>query len=300
MDKSCNLMVDKEGWRLDKYVSDNCPGLTRTQAQKLIRDGFILVNNREAKASLKLDIGDQVTVTIPPPEPSHLMPEAMPLNIIYEDNDLLVIDKPAGLTVHPAPGHPGHTLANAILAHLGNLPAPGDWQRPGIVHRLDRDTSGLIVVAKNSAAHLNLTGQFKARTVSKTYLTLVKGRLTPEEGIIEAAIGRDTRDRKRMAVVDEGRGREATTRYHVVKYLDDYTLLEVKPQTGRTHQIRVHLAAIGYPVVGDAVYGIKSPHLSRQFLHATCLGFHLPSTGEYVEFKSELPEDLKQTLEKIE
>ncbi|MBI2287969.1 MAG: RluA family pseudouridine synthase, partial [Chloroflexi bacterium] len=248
---------------------------------------------------LKLNAGDGLTISVPPPTPSTLQPELIPLNILYEDDDLLVIDKPAGLTVHPAPGHPTHTLVNAILSHLASLPETDDWRRPGIVHRLDRDTSGVMVVAKNGAAHLNLAEQFKARTVVKVYSVLVKGRLMPEDGAIEAPVGRDRRHRERMAVVAEDKGRQARTQYHVVKYIGKYTLLEVRPETGRTHQIRVHLEAIGYPVLGDKVYGVKSPYLSRQFVHASRLGFKLPSTGQYVEFQSELPTDLAQALEKI-
>ncbi len=299
MDKTYSLVVDKQGARLDKYVTEQCPELSRTQVQKLIGDGYITVNVRVAKAGVRLKTNDKLTISLPPAAPSSLSPEAIPLNIVYEDDDLLVIDKPAGLTVHPAPGHPAHTLVNAILSHLARLPETGDWRRPGIVHRLDRDTSGLMLVAKTSAAHLNLAAQFKARSISKAYLALVKGRLTPQDGIIEAPIGRDRGHRQRMAVVAEGKGREARTQYHVIRYIDNYTLLEVKPETGRTHQIRVHLAAIGYPVVGDKVYGIKSAYLSRQFLHASRLGFRLPSTGEYVEFKSELPADLRRALEDI-
>jgi len=297
--KAYNLVVDKQGARLDKYVSEKYPELSRTQTQKLISDGFIKVNDRVAKAGLRLNAGDRLTISLPPAAPSSLLPEAIPLNIIYEDDDLLVIDKPPGLAVHPAPGHPTHTLANAILSHLSSLPDTGDWRRPGIVHRLDKDTSGVMVVAKNSTAHLNLTDQFKARSVVKAYLVLVKGHLTPEDGIIEAPIGRDRRHRERMAVVAEDKGREARTEYHVIDYMGDYTLLEVRPETGRTHQIRVHLGAIGYPVVGDKVYGVKSPHLSRQFVHASRLGFILPSTGKYVEFTSELPPDLEQALKDI-
>jgi len=297
--KIYNLVVDKQGTRLDKYVSEHCLELSRTQTQKLISDGFIKVNDRVAKAGLKLNAGDRLTISLPPAAPSSLLPEAIPLNIIYEDDDLLAIDKPPGLAVHPAPGHSTHTLANAILSHLPSLPDTGDWRRPGIVHRLDKDTSGVMLVAKNSAAHLNLTDQFKARSVVKAYLVLVKGHLTPEDGVIEAPIGRDHRHRERMAVVAEGRGREARTQYHVVNYMGNYTLLEVRPETGRTHQIRVHLAAIGYPVVGDKVYGVKSAHLSRQFVHASRLGFKLPSTGQYVEFTSNLPPDLAQALKDI-
>jgi 23S rRNA pseudouridine1911/1915/1917 synthase len=221
----------------------------------------------------------------------------MPLSIIYQDEDVLVLNKPAGLAVHPAPGHPSHTLVNAILSHFPQLADMSSSLRPGIVHRLDKDTSGVMLVAKNSAAQAKLAEQFKARSVTKAYLVLVKGRLTPENGIIEAPIGRDPRNRKLMAVVTSGR--EARTEYRVVKYLDDYTLLEVMPETGRTHQIRVHLSAIGYPVVGDKIYGVKSPSLSRQFVHAYRLGFKLPSTGEYVEFEAELPPDLAQALEDI-
>ncbi len=290
-----SFVVDKPGARLDKYVGEKCPELSRTQAQRLIADGYVTVNGGVAKASLKLGVGDRVDIIIPPAPPSPLSPEAIPLNIIYEDDDLLVIDKPSGLTIHPAPGHPSHTLVNAILSHLADL--PDDSLRPGIVHRLDKDTSGVMVVAKNSLAQANLISQFKAHSVVKAYLVLVKGHLTPENGVIEAPIGRDPRNRKRMAVVTEGR--EARTEYRVIKYIDNYTLLEVRPETGRTHQIRVHLSAIGYPVVGDKVYGVKSAHLSRQFMHACRLGFKLPSTGKYVEFTSELPSDLEQALEDI-
>ncbi len=236
-------------------------------------------------------------IAIPPTSPTPLSPEAIPLNILYEDDDLLVVDKPAGLTVHPAPGHPGHTLVNAILAHYPHLADIGDSLRPGIVHRLDKDTSGVMLVAKNRVAQANLSEQFKSRSVSKAYMVLVKGKLTPENGIIEADIGRDPRNRQRMAVVS--RGREARTEYRVVKYIGGYSLLEITPETGRTHQIRVHLGAIGFPVVGDPVYGVKSTYLSRQFLHACRLGFKLPSTGEYVEFTSELPPDLEQALKEI-
>lgn len=292
------LVVEQAGVRLDKYVAEHCPELSRTQAQKLIAGGNINVNGQAARPGIKLSAGDRITITIPPPLPGTLAADDIPLNILYEDRDLMVIDKPAGLTVHPAPGHPRGTLANAVLSRLSYSPEAGD-QRPGIVHRLDKDTSGLIIVAKNLAAHANLTGQFRTRSVTKLYLTLVNGRLSPEDGIIEAPIGRDFRDRKRMAVVTANRGRAAQTRYHILDYINGYSLLEVRPETGRTHQIRVHLAAIGHPVVGDAIYGGKSPFLSRQFLHAAALGFRLPSTGHYVEFKSELPLDLKQALAAI-
>lgn len=239
-----------------------------------------------------------MTISLPPPTPT-LTPEAIPLKILYEDEDVVVIDKPPGLAVHPAPGHSSGTLVNALLAHLPSLPETDDPQRPGIVHRLDKDTSGVMLVAKNSAAHRNLTGQFKSRSVQKTYLVLVKGHLAPQEGIIEAPIGRDPRRRERMAVVAESRGRFARTTYRVIEYVGDNTLLEVKPETGRTHQIRVHLAAIGFPVAGDKMYGARSAGVPRQFVHAHRLGFKLPSTDEYTEFTAELPPDLEQALEEI-
>ena len=297
MDKVYHFVADRQGARLDKYVCEKRPELSRTRVQKLIAGGYVTVNERVAKAGHKLDIGDRLKVIIPPTPQSTVVPEAIPLNIIYEDDDLLVVDKPAGLAVHPAPGHPSHTLVNAILSHFPHLAALSDSMRPGIVHRLDKDTSGVMLVAKNSVAQADLSDQFKAHSVAKAYLVLVKGHLTPENGVIEAPIGRDSRNRKRMAVV--AGGREARTEYRVIRFIGDYTLLEVRPETGRTHQIRVHLSAIGYPVVGDKVYGVKSAYLSRQFLHACRLGFKLPSTGEYVEFTSELPLDLEQALKDI-
>jgi 23S rRNA pseudouridine1911/1915/1917 synthase len=297
MDKVYNFIADKQGERLDKYVCQQHPELSRSHVQKLITEGYITVNDQRGKPGLRLSKGDRLKLVIPPAPPSRLVPEAMPLNIIYEDADLLVVDKPAGLTVHPAPGHPSHTLVNAILSHFPHLADIGDSLRPGVVHRLDKDTSGVMLVAKNSAAQADLSQQFRSHSVTKAYLVLVKGKLTPENGVIEADIGRDPRNRKRMAVV--AGGREARTEYSVVKYIGGYTLLEVRTETGRTHQIRVHLAAIGFPVVGDKVYGVKSPYLSRQFMHACRLGFKLPSSGEYVEFKSELPPDLAQALKDI-
>ena len=295
MDKEYSFVVDNPGVRLDKYVGEKCPELSRTHAQKLIAEGKIRVNDRLAKASARLNIDDRVDIVVPEAPPTFLSPEAIPLNIVYQDDDLLVIDKPPGLIVYPAPGHPSHTLVNAIIARFPEL--PGDSLRPGIVHRLDKDTSGLMVVAKNSSAQQDLASQFKAHLVSKTYLALVKGHLTPERGAIDAAIGRDPHNRQRMAVVTQGR--EARTEYQVINYIGKHTLLEVRPKTGRTHQIRVHLAAIGFPVVGDKIYGVKSPFLARQFLHASRLGFTHPTTHEYVEFTSDLPADLAQALEDI-
>lgn len=297
--KSYHLVVDEPGARLDKYVAEHFTELSRTRTQKLINDGYVKVNGQVAKAGLKLNPGDRLTVSLLPTTPNELTPEEIPLNILYEDDDVLVVDKPAGLTVHPAPGHPSHTLVNAVLSHLPGLPDTGDQQRPGIVHRLDKDTSGVMVVARNGPAHSNLAGQFKDRSVLKVYLVLVKGHLYPEDGAIEAPVGRDPRHRERMAVTPDSRGREARTEYHVLDYIGGYTLLEIRPVTGRTHQIRVHLKAIGFPVAGDSVYGVKSPHLTRQFVHASRLGFKLPSSGKYVEFSADLPPDLSQALQEI-
>jgi len=282
------------GVRLDKYLTEVLPQFSRAYLQRLIRQGHVLINGQTAKASQKLRESDRITVELPP-LPGHPLAEPIPLTVIYEDEGILVIDKPAGLTVHPAPGHPSHTLVNAILALCPGLTVSGDVTRPGIVHRLDKDTSGLIVIAKNDFAREYLAAQFKSRTVTKRYLVLVKGRLSPEQGMIEAPIGRDPHHRKRMAIVEAGR--PAITRYQVRKYLDGYTLVEVSPLTGRTHQIRIHLSAIGYPVVGDPVYGVKSAYLHRQFIHANRLGFRLPSTKQYQEFASPLPADLERALE---
>ncbi len=297
MNSEYSFKVDVAGTRLDKFVGDRCPELSRTHARKLVVEGFITVNGSPSKPSLKLNAADRVDIVIPPEPPARLTPEDIPLDIVYEDSDLLVVNKPAGLAVHPAPGHSSHTLVNAVLGYLPGLAEDDASPRPGIVHRLDKDTSGLILVAKNRLAHENLSDQFKSRAVSKAYLVLVKGKLEPESGIIEADIGRDPQNRQRMAVVS--RGREARTRYRVVKYLGKYTLLEISPETGRTHQIRVHLAAIGFPVVGDATYGVPSPHISRQFLHAHKIGFRLPSTNKYVEFSAPLPPDLERALKEI-
>jgi 23S rRNA pseudouridine1911/1915/1917 synthase len=280
--------------RLDRYLAEVLPQFSRAYLQKLIGQGYVLVNGQKTKASQVLSKVDRITVELPP-LPAYPLAEPIPLTIIYEDEDILVIDKPAGLTVHPAPGHTSHTLVNAVLAHCPGLAVSNELMRPGIVHRLDKDTSGLMVIVKNDFAREYLAAQFKGRTVTKGYLVLVKGRLFPEQGMIEAPIGRDPHNRRRMAIVEAGK--EASTQYQVWKYLDNYTLVEVTPLTGRTHQIRIHLSAIGYPVAGDRIYGTKSAYLNRQFVHAYRLGFRLPSTKQYREFTSPLPVDLEQALE---
>ena len=296
MNRRLEFTASSPGERLDRYLAEQCQ-ISRSYAQKLINEGQVEVNGRAAKASQKLNAGDKVVANIPPPTPVSLAPEAIPLKVIYEDSDLIVIDKPAGLVVHPAAGHRSGTLVNAILARCPDLGTINGTIRPGIVHRLDRDTSGLMMVAKNEAAYARLSHQIKQRLIKKGYIALVSGHLSPEHGIIDAPIGRHPKDRKRMAVVSGGR--EARTEYRVIKYFADYTLVEAMPETGRTHQIRVHFAAIGHPVFGDPVYGKRSSLLGRQFLHAHRLGFKLPSSGKFVEFKSELPPDLEEVLKQL-
>jgi 23S rRNA pseudouridine1911/1915/1917 synthase len=296
MNRRLEFTASSPGERLDKYLAEQCQ-ISRSYAQKLINEGQVEVNGHAAKASQRLNAGDKVVANIPPPSPISLTPEAIPLKVIYEDNDLIVIDKPAGLVVHPAAGHRSGTLVNAILARCPDLGTINGTIRPGIVHRLDKDTSGLMMVAKNEAAHAILSHQIKQRSIKKGYLTLVLGHLSPEHGTIDAPIGRNPKDRKRMAIVSGGR--EARTEYKVIKYLADYTLVEAMPETGRTHQIRVHFAAIGHPIFGDPVYGKRSPLSGRQFLHAHRLGFKLPSSGKFVEFNSELPPDLEEVLKQL-
>jgi len=287
--------VETPGSRLDVHLGGCLPELSRAAIQKLILAGLVTVNGQAGRAGYRLRQGDIIDVTLLPPEPSHLTAETIPLDIIYEDADVLVLNKPAGLTVHPAPGHPGGTLVNALLGYLPAVTDAGDPARPGIVHRLDKDTSGVMVAAKNARAHTQLMQQFKAHTVNKVYLVLVRGRLKPDRGVVQGAIGRDPANRQRMAVV--ARGREAVSHYTVIEHLAGYSLLEVKLETGRTHQIRVHLKAIGFPVIGDAKYGVAADFCPRQFVHAANLGFELPSSGEYREFSAPLAPDLEQALE---
>lgn len=289
--------VEEAARRLDHFLVERGLFPSRSHIQRLMREGRVTVNGRQAKASTPLKSGDWVRVEVPPPEPSGLEPEAMPLRVVFEDQDVAVIDKPAGVAVHPGAGRQRGTLANALLARWPGLATTGHTLRPGIVHRLDKDTSGLMVVAKNQASYLALSRQIKAREMHKEYLALTKGELRPARGRIEAPIGRDPRHRRRMAVVEGGR--PATTEYRVLEYLRGHSLVQVTPITGRTHQVRVHMAAIGHPLLGDSLYGGGSPLLGRQFLHASALGFRLPSTENYEEFASRLPPDLEAVLEKL-
>lgn len=287
------------GERLDKVVVALVPQLTRAAAQRLIKGGEVTVNGRAAKPGYRVQAGETVSVRIPPQPPTLVLPEAMSLDIVYEDEALLVVNKPAGLVVHPAPGHSGGTLVNGLLAYCPQIAEVGGPERAGIVHRLDKDTSGLIVVAKDEATHAALQRQFKRRGVSKTYLALVEGQVQPPEGIIEAPIGRDRVRRKRMMVTPSGR--QARTTYRVLEYFADHTLLEVQPVTGRTHQIRVHLAWLGYPVVGDDVYGYRRQRLlqGRHFLHAARLRFTHPLTGEEMALEAPLPPELADVLKRL-
>lgn len=287
------------GERLDKVVVALVPQLTRAAAQRLIKGGEVTVNGRAAKPGYRVQAGETVSVRIPPQPPTLVLPEAMSLDIVYEDEALLVVNKPAGLVVHPAPGHAGGTLVNGLLAYCPQIAEVGGPERAGIVHRLDKDTSGLIVVAKDEATHTALQRQFKRRGVSKTYLALVEGQVQPPEGIIEAPIGRDRVRRKRMMVTPSGR--QARTTYRVLEYFADHTLLEVQPVTGRTHQIRVHLAWLGYPVVGDDVYGYRRQRLlqGRHFLHAARLRFTHPLTGEEMALEAPLPPELADVLKRL-
>jgi 23S rRNA pseudouridine1911/1915/1917 synthase len=296
--KEIEIKVEETGERLDKYIASRLPRLSRSAIKRLIEKGLVAVEGKARKASYKVKAGEEISILVPKEEPLELRAESIPLDVIYEDEDVIVVVKPAGMVVHPSCGHNKGTLAGAILALCPDLAGVGERLRPGIVHRLDKDTSGLVVVAKNESALRNLREQFKKREVKKVYVALVEGRLEPERGAIEAPIGRDPRQRKKMAVV--GGGRYSLTLYKVVEYFDEHTLLEVEPKTGRTHQVRVHLSFIGHPLVGDPIYGFRKQRLnvSRQFLHARTLGFRLPS-GEYVELEAELPEDLKRVLDRL-
>ncbi len=283
--------------RLDQFLALQSTELTRAQLHRLIVEGQVLLNGRSAKPAQKVRSGDLVSLTIPPPRETGVLPQWMPLTVIYQDSDIVVIDKPAGLSVHPGPGHPDQTLVNGLLARCPDIQGVGGAIRPGIVHRLDKDTSGLMMVAKNHHSHQELSDQIKNRQVNKGYLALSTGTVTPDAGLIDQPIARDPRHRKRMAVVRGGR--ESRTRYKVLETPPGHSLLELILETGRTHQIRVHLAYLGHPLLGDGVYGRTSPRLDRHFLHAYKLGFQHPRTGEPLEFQSALPENLTAVLEEF-
>ncbi len=301
--------------RLDRFLADSLPELTRSQVKKLIDDGRVLLRGGLAKAGEKLKGGETLAVTLPPVAPAEALPEAIPLRILYEDRHLIVIDKPAGLVVHPAPGHQGGTLVNALLHHCRDLAGIGGELRPGIVHRLDKDTSGVMVAVKDDASLNALARQFKAHSIKRRYLALVHGLVASDRGTVDQPIGRHTTERKKMSGKSRS-GRRAVTHWRVVNRYDRdrVTLVELTLETGRTHQIRVHFSEMNHPVVGDPVYGSASraqaladPELRRrvlalhrQALHARLLGFIHPAGGTYMEFESPVPEDLREILDYLE
>ncbi len=297
--REVTFTADEGGERLDRIVVANLSDLSRAQVQRLIKAGAVTVNGRPSKPGYCVQVGDEVVVHVPAEIPEPVAPEDIPLDIIYEDEALLVVNKPAGMVVHPALGHTSGTLVNAVLARCPQVVDVGGPDRAGVVHRLDKGTSGLILVAKDEATRAALQRQFKRRQVTKTYLALVEGPVQPREGVIEAPVGRDKRQRKRMTVVRSGR--EARTMYRAIEYFADHTLLEVRPHTGRTHQVRVHLSWLGYPIVGDTVYGHRRQRLlqGRHFLHAARLRFTHPATGEEVEFEASLPPELATVLKRL-
>ena len=283
--------------RLDRFLADRNTGLSRSRLHSLIAEGMVTLNGAAGRPSQRVRAGDRVRLIVPAPRVADVSPQPIPLTVVYQDAELIVVDKPAGLSVHPGPGHPDGTLVNALLALCPDIQGVGGVIRPGIVHRLDKDTSGLMVVAKTEAVHRNLSEQIKARKVDKGYLALAIGVPDPPQGRIDAPISRDPRHRKRMGVVLGGR--DSRTAYSVLERIAGYSLLELDLETGRTHQIRVHLAYLGHPLLGDGVYGKRSPLLERHFLHAHRLGFQHPLSGETLELKSELPPDLAQVVEEL-
>ena len=293
------IFTVQEGGRIDKLTADNTD-ISRSFAAKLCEDGLIEVNGKAVDKKYKASEGDAVVIHVPEPETTEVVPENIPLDIVYEDNDVIVVNKPKGMVVHPAPGNPSGTLVNALMYHCGDsLSAINGVVRPGIVHRIDKDTSGLLAAAKNNDAHLKLAEQLKERKALRKYWAIVNGNIKEDELTVDKPIARHPKDRKRMAVVHGGR--EAITHIRVLERFGQYTLVECQLETGRTHQIRVHTASIGHSIVGDKVYGIAKEkfNLSGQLLHAKTIGFVHPTTGEMMEFTSDLPEDFQSVLEKL-
>lgn len=295
------IVVDENNVRLDTYIAKKYSEISRTMIQKLIESKEILVNGESKKISYKLQIGDIIEINIPEAKEINLKAQNIPIEVVYEDEDIIVVNKPKGLVVHPANGNPDGTLVNAIMAICkDSLSGIGGEIRPGIVHRLDKDTSGLLIIAKNDKAHINMSEQIKNRQVKKIYIALVRGKVSENEATINMPIGRSNKDRKKMAVRKDGK--EAITHFKVLKRYEKYTLLEVKIDTGRTHQIRVHMAEIGHPVVGDMVYsnGKNEFGVEGQMLHAKSLDFKHPITGKEMYLEAELPEYFKQVLNELD
>jgi 23S rRNA pseudouridine1911/1915/1917 synthase len=300
--RTLSIQADEAGVRLDRYLTMVLPGISRTTIQQLIKDGEVIVNGRESKSGYTLRIGDKVQVMSLNIQDTaiNIMPRSLPLDIVYEDKDLLVVNKAVGMVVHPAPGHHDDTLVNALIARYPDITRQDSELRPGIVHRLDKDTSGLVIIARNAVTHSALAGQMKRHEIVKRYLALVEGVVALDYGSIDAPIGRNPRHRKQMAVTAV-RGREARTHFRVLERFNRHTLLLLELETGRTHQIRVHLKAIGHPIVGDPAYGSDRINhgltLKRQFLHAYQLKFTHPTTGNVVNLEAPLPEDLQAILD---
>ncbi len=290
---------ENSGERLDKFIADNSD-ISRSYAAKLCEDGLVMLGGKPLAKKYKITGGEEIEIDVPKPEELSIEPEDIPLDIVYEDSDVIVVNKPQGLCVHPAPGNESGTLVNGLVYHCGGeLSAVNGVIRPGIVHRIDKDTSGLLIVAKNNEAHLKLSEQLKERKAMRKYVALVNGNIKEEGGTINKPIARNPVDRKKMAVVQGGR--EAITHFNVLERFGQYTLVECILETGRTHQIRVHMASIGHSIVGDPLYGIKKEkfNLQGQLLHAKTIGFVHPTTGEMMEFSSEIPEYFQNVLEKL-
>ena len=303
MEKHCfTADIEHEDQRIDRYLTEMLPEQSRSFFQKLIRDGFVIVNHIIVKVNYRLKTGDVIEIDIPDAVPTEIVPENIPLDILYEDDDLLIVNKPKGMVVHPAVGHSTGTLVNAIMYHCqGNLSGINGEIRPGIVHRIDKDTTGSLIICKNDEAHRNIAEQIKEHSVTRRYVGVVAGTFSEESGTVEGAIGRHPNDRKRMTI-NEKNGKPAVTHYKVLERFGAYTFIECQLETGRTHQIRVHMASIGHPLVGDITYGpAKCPfkHLQGQCLHAMVLGFVHPRTNEYIEFSAPLPEYFTDLLENL-
>jgi 23S rRNA pseudouridine1911/1915/1917 synthase len=296
------IFDDQQGQRLDLFLVNCLPDFSRSRIQGLIKEGFVTIDGQVAeKTGVLLSRPSTIIVNIPPPIPTELVPENIPLDIIYEDENVLVVNKQAGMVVHPAAGHNSGTLVHAVLNYAPAMEGIGREGRPGVVHRLDKDTSGIVILAKNDLAHRYLQNQFRDRKVYKTYLALIDGDPPTPTGRIEASIGRDEKMRRRMAVVATGKGRDAITEYEIIESFPDHNLLEVHPITGRTHQIRLHLAFLGCPVTGDNVYGRRKPtiQIERFFLHALSLGIKLPEDKKLQFFEAPLPEELRIILDQL-
>jgi 23S rRNA pseudouridine1911/1915/1917 synthase len=292
------ILEDQKGDRIDKAVSSLEEEWSRTQVQQWIKDGQVLVNGIPVKTNYKCSLNDKIEITIPEPEILDVLPEEMDLDIYYEDKDVLVVNKPRGMVVHPAPGHTTGTLVNGLMAHCKDLSGINGVMRPGIVHRIDKDTSGLLMVAKNDMAHESLVNQLVKKTVTRKYKAIVHGVIPHDFGTIDAPLGRDPKERQSMTVVDDGK--HAVTHFHVLERFKDFTLVECQLETGRTHQIRVHMKYIGYPLAGDPKYGPKKTlDIDGQALHAGILGFTHPRSGEYMEFEAPLPAEFIRLLEQL-